>query len=701
MKNLGVTEIISSENNNKLIIALAKTGNLSQETNVHQNLEETIEMNEDTYPKFEQQTLTEPWLLTKNPEKSTQVNPENIEQTFQILELSQARTFNIPPMIENHAPYIITMNKPNNIYFNTNAFKNYTDRPIPESVAIVLSFGPKFSIPIYYRETDFNNLKEAAYQINEAFSHPADIDSIREHISNHITEYKENQFIKHSSEVRDFFTAALSETKKFLKNNEDLTLTQADKANASIIMDKTTYILKVEQLLSDRTTYTPLRQSSNAAYQKINQKLLERMTKSKLMKTMEASEAVRTETNIANMYVLIKTHKKDNPPRPIVNTCGTPGYTLAKKVTNYLTLNGRDTTKYNVLNSQAAIKIIETTRILPDMKFHSYDAKSMFTNISVDKAIQALIKRKDTLKLSNDILSLIIDVIKFVCITNTEISFNNKIYKQTSGLRMGSSLSPILADFVMEDLLDKIFTQVQRPHLFIKYVDDVLTVVTDEIHEKIFKYLNEADNELKFENETENDQGIINYLDFTVINQPFNLKTKWFRKHISSGRLLNFHSHHLHTVIWHTAINYVCTMIKNSRTKFHDEIIMKARELLHINSYPTVYVEKVITTALEKIFTNDLDEQTTDSSQTQPTQQVAKPTYVTGLPFIPSLTQKIQKRIESSASQPRNEMNSNQDGSKIIKIASKPIHKLSSEAFNKHKRISSTQDSTTIDLSQE
>lgn len=119
-------------------------------------------------------------------------------------------------------------------------------------------------------------------------------------------------------------------------------------------------------------------------------------------------------------------------------------------------------------------------------------------------------------------------------------------------------------------------------------MDDVLTVVTDEHHEKIFKLLNEADTDLKFDNETENDQGVINYLDFTVINKPFDLKTKWYQKHIASGRFLNYHSHHTKTVIWHTAINYVITMINNSSPVFHSEIIQKARKLLKPTPTPTI-----------------------------------------------------------------------------------------------------------------
>lgn len=91
------------------------------------------------------------------------------------------------------------------------------------------------------------------------------------------------------------------------------------------------------------------------------------------------------------------------------------------------------------MNSKKAIEWIKSARILPDMKFKPYDAKSMFTNIWVNQALKAVKRRQQKLGLTNIEMQLIIDIIKFVCTTNTEIEFNDRIYKQIKGLRMGSS----------------------------------------------------------------------------------------------------------------------------------------------------------------------------------------------------------------------------------------------------------------------
>lgn len=174
---------------------------------------------------------------------------------------------------------------------------------------------------------------------------------------------------------------------------------------------------------------------------------------------------------------------------------------------------------------------------------------------------------------------------------------------------------------------------------------------------EIFRQINNANPHIKFEIEHENAKKSINYLDFTIINNRFDTETKWYQKHIASGRFLNYHSHHTRTTIWNTAIAFVFTMIKNSDASYIEEITTKARHLLHINSYPNNYSNRIIEKAKEKATTStQLDKQT---------QQAA---YVQGLPHIPHLSQNIQSDIEESYS------NSNKNK---IKTANIPIHKMS------------------------
>lgn len=67
-----------------------------------------------------------------------------------------------------------------------------------------------------------------------------------------------------------------------------------------------------------------------------------------------------------------------------------------------------------------------------------------------------------------------ISAIKFI-FSSTYFIFNKIIYKQTFGTPMGSPLSPIIADLVMQDLEEKALNSIGLSlPLYYRYVDDII-----------------------------------------------------------------------------------------------------------------------------------------------------------------------------------------------------------------------------------
>lgn len=624
-------------------------------------------------------------------DQHTQVCGHDIDDVMLTVEMSQWDAIVEVPQLTLNESISKSNIKPQKVKFNKKAFMNYTKISIPEDVAIILSMGPKFAVPVHYKPKDFQELKDAALELNDAYGNIYERNEVRANIFQLVQDYqKKGPHPEHNADITQFFNAALINTRMFLKENPDIVVTQADKARATILMDRSTYTAKIENLLRDRSTYIKLKSSSIAAYMKINEGLLIRLESTGWITRADVIVAVESENSIANLYALIKTHKKGTPPRPIVNTRRSMGFLASEKVTKILT-RARDTTKYNVINSKQAVEKIRAHTIAPDEKFYSFDIVSMFTNIPVDRAMNAVIKRQQQLRLNNDDLKLVIDVIKFVCITSTEIKFNNQVFKQVRGLRMGSSLSPILADFVVEDMLDSAFKHIERPKLLIKYVDDILTIIEEEKADEMLTSLNELDEHIKFEMEKEQDH-CINYLDFTVINKQqddFRVRTKWYQKHIASGQFLNYHSQHPQTVIINTAIAYVTTMILNTSPEFYQEILDTARDRLTRNSFPTTVTNRIITSAKEKIACN------VELTQNSSTGEDDASFYTKGLNYIPGLTGKLRQEVEKSAKR-------TEDGCNIT-IPQKPIYKMSKEIYNKHKDSNTmqfTQSDKLIDITQ-
>lgn len=148
----------------------------------------------------------------------------------------------------------------------------------------------------------------------------------------------EHTFTSIPKNMKNHSTNNTETTRQFFKENNNIIVTQADKANAGILMEKEVNINKVYKLLSEKT-------SSSNAYQKMNEKILDKQVMSKRDKAL----ALHNESHIANMYILIKTHKEGQPPRPIANTRKSPGYLAANTITKILT-KVRDESKYNVFN---------------------------------------------------------------------------------------------------------------------------------------------------------------------------------------------------------------------------------------------------------------------------------------------------------------------------------------------------------------
>jgi len=96
---------------------------------------------------------------------------------------------------------------------------------------------------------------------------------------------------------------------------------------------------------------------------------------------------------------------------------------------------------------------------------------SLFTNVPVDLALNSIDKRSISTK-TNIPKEEFVVAVKFV-LNSTFFIFNNKFYKQVFGILMGSPLSPIIADIVMQDLEEIAILNLQIHSLFYyRYVDD-------------------------------------------------------------------------------------------------------------------------------------------------------------------------------------------------------------------------------------
>lgn len=551
------------------------------------------------------------------------------------------------------------------------------DITIPHEVKLMLSYGPKFALPLTLtRERSqmlfnainaLNNFHLAVYEcrtlIAMAKQHIANMEQIQSNVSN-------------ISQL--FYTHIYNCTIRFFTENQYLMMAQADKGKISIIIPKESYIRKMHAHVNDSSVYNPINVTNHASLQRINEKILYQLAQHNLIRHCDIATILSNEQKIANLYGLIKIHKETHPTRPIVNTRAAPGYAIAKILSGLIT-PAKENYKYNVINSTDFLQRLQNVDMEPTDKIATLDIKNMFTNISTDMALKSIRTRYKNHKIPNSIpLELLIEALIFVTQTSTEIEFNKQLFKQKMGLRMGGSLSTILSDFVIEDLLDFSLARVKRPKLFIKYVDDCFLIAEPTLIPSIIDILNAQDKRIQFIPTFENLDGIVTYLNMSIKNTHSydDLITSWYAKDIASGRLLNFHSSHPRSMIDNTAKCYITEMLKLTHVSLRSTIFNKAHRILLDNDFPEEFANRIIKLAATNASNSEIIIESSYQHQSDPYETEKMTTkensIYMSLPYIQNITPNLNKEIRK--------MHSN------YTITAKPISTMK-QAYDSHKNL--------------
>ena len=153
-------------------------------------------------------------------------------------------------------------------------------------------------------------------------------------------------------------------------------------------------------------------------------------------------------------YGLPKIHKPGTPLRPIVSSCGSVTYGVAKELAKILKpLVGKS--PYHINSTQEFVEQVKHIILAPGECLSSYDVSTLFTSVPVDPAINIikdLLEKDHTLK-ERTVLAVgdIILLLEF-CLKNTYFSFQDQFYEQVEGAAMSFPVSPIVANLYMEYL---------------------------------------------------------------------------------------------------------------------------------------------------------------------------------------------------------------------------------------------------------
>ena len=161
--------------------------------------------------------------------------------------------------------------------------------------------------------------------------------------------------------------------------------------------------------------------------------------------------------------------------RPISSCIGSPTYELSKYQASVLEHLANET-EYSVKNAKQFAEFVSNQVVTDDELVVSLDVISLFTSIQIGMAIDIVQGKlegsagcKNHTQLTKN---QILDLLSFL-LHNSYFIFEGTQYPQVSGCAMGSPVSAVIAELVMQEGEEKALeTSPVRPKWWRRYVDD-------------------------------------------------------------------------------------------------------------------------------------------------------------------------------------------------------------------------------------
>ena len=308
------------------------------------------------------------------------------------------------------------------------------------------------------------------------------------------------------------------------------------------------------------------------------------------------------------LYGLIKTHKPNNPVRPIISSIGSISYKLSKYLVKLLSPLLGTISSSHIINNIDFIEKLNSFKMAPNCKMVSFDVVSLFTKVPVDDLFEFLKLKLDDANLPHT-SEVIIELIK-LCVMDCKLVFEGSFYLQKFGFAMGNPLSPLLSNLYMEFFETRILRRILPDDVcWLRYVDDVFCLWPQELNlENFLEKMNNLVDSIKFTLEIENNH-TLPFLDilvhkdmlnkcfkFSIYRKPTNIHSyiHYFSSHPNNVKISAFHSMFLR------ALN-VCS------PEYFDTEIDFIREIGNNLKYPKHFIEKAYRNARKTFYKNDVE----------------------------------------------------------------------------------------------
>ena len=396
---------------------------------------------------------------------------------------------------------------------------------------------------------------------------------------------------------------------KKLKDDESIHIMKPDKGNGVVIVNKTEYFEKMEQILNesskfDKVSSDPLKETFKREKQLRN--FLLNLKKQNVISDTIYERLAPTGSKPGILYGLPKVHKTNLPFRPILSAIGTHSYNLSKFLLSLL--SPLLTNRYLLPDTFSFLDELRNSDLDSDNVFMaSFDINSLFTNVPLEETIDIIINKAfNNATLFHDFSLTDFRKLLDYSVKDTHFLFNSRYYKQKDGVSMGSPLGPFFANIFLEFHEGTWLSNCPKefkPLFYRRYIDDCFIVFRSSSHVPLFlNYLNSQHTNISFTCEIEND-GKLPFLDILIERTTHGFSTSVYRKPTFTGLFTNFDSFipfsFKRGLIYTLLDRYF--KICSSYYLFHAEVV-KLKTFLINNGYPKNFLDRCTCSFLNRIF---------------------------------------------------------------------------------------------------
>lgn len=386
----------------------------------------------------------------------------------------------------------------------------------------------------------------------------------------------------------------LHKTAKDIKN-KDVIISKADKGNNIIILDHQEYLCRMNLMLNSGD-YTELRTNPlNKMKSKVDD-ILNKYSKSLGKVTVMFLKS--SNPQVPRMYGLPKIHKEGKQMRPIASNINAPTQKLAKWLIQKFNLL-EPPTSLSIKNSIDFVDKVKNVRITRNETMISFDVKSLFPSIPVDKALECLKTWLCSNGVSQQLTTMYIEMTE-LCMEQNIFQFDGKFYRQNHGTAMGNSLSGFIAEVFMSDFEMKLKKQQLFPRIWYRYVDDVFAICAIRKADSVLHLINSQCSSIQFTSEREANN-CLPFLDIMVTRIETSLDFSIYRKPTFCERLIpadSYHHYRHKMAVFHSMIHRLLN-IPMSLINYEKELTY-IHHLARVNGYESKEISNIVKKHLEK-----------------------------------------------------------------------------------------------------